>query len=325
MRKNVLKKIENGKKKTIKAQCKKKQKGEMFVNRTLSIKTYPNHLQKGILKRWLGLTRRAYNTVVRWDKSRRRCDSSKHFEWIKSQTLNEKLKLYADVKEGKDPKEEDKKLRKSCVWGERKFLRTVVWLELHLKGLHDKVPANVIDESIDEALTARQNIIQKNSEEIKKSSLSFKSKKDLRQTITVRAQNFSKKDWNHFYITYLHNSSTLSSKRYKPTKLESGKRDLRPFHFETKRKHNKWPSQKIDSDCKLTYIRKTNEWIFHWVYEAQKQIRETQADVHVVSIDPGVRTRAPDNTKKGTMTKTGHVFIKFDHFFGPNLSKFWSN
>ncbi|RIB16885.1 hypothetical protein C2G38_2089743 [Gigaspora rosea] len=37
------------------------------------------------------------------------------------------------------------------------------------------------------------------------------------------------------------------------------------------------------------YIRKTNEWIFYWIYEAQKQIRETQADVHVVSIDP-VRT-----------------------------------
>ncbi|CAG8638814.1 13991_t:CDS:2 [Cetraspora pellucida] len=105
--------------------------------------------------------------------------SSKNFEWIKLHTLNEKLKLYIDVKEGKDFNEKDKKLQRSCVWGERKFLRTVVWLELRVKGLHDKVPANIIDECIDEALIARKNIIQKNLKETKKSSLSFKSKNDL--------------------------------------------------------------------------------------------------------------------------------------------------
>ena len=108
--------------------------------------------------------------------------------------------------------------------------------------------------------------------------------------MTIRAQNFSKKEWNHFYVKHLHNSSNLSSKRYKPNELKDGKRDLCPFHFETKRKCNKWPLQKIDCDCKFTYIRKTNEWIFHWVYETQKQVCETQAEIHVVSIDPGVRT-----------------------------------
>ena len=55
--------------------------------------------------------RYAYNTVVRWDKNH-----------TKPQTLSEKLKLYIDVKEGKDPGEKDKKLQRSCVWGERKFL-----------------------------------------------------------------------------------------------------------------------------------------------------------------------------------------------------------
>ena len=74
--------------------------------------------------------------------------------------------------------------------------------------------------------------------------------------MTIRAQNFSKKEWNHFYVRHLHNSSTLSLERYKPNELE-GKRDLCPFHFETKRKNNKWPSQKIDCDCKLTYLQKT--------------------------------------------------------------------
>jgi putative transposase len=68
---------------------------------------------------------------------------------------------------------------------------------------------------------------------------------------------------------------------------------LWPFHFEKKRKNNKWPyPHKITSDGKLTYSRKTNEWKFAWVYEMQKQPRETQADgsIHAVSIDPGIRT-----------------------------------
>ena len=100
--------------KTINTRSKKKGKTETTVNRTLSIKTYPNHSQKKILKRWLGLMRYAYNTVVRWDKNH-----------TKPQTLSEKLKLYIDVKEGKAG-EKDKKLQRSCVWGERKFLRIVV-------------------------------------------------------------------------------------------------------------------------------------------------------------------------------------------------------
>ena len=73
----------------------------------------------------------------------------------------------------------------------------------------------MIDESINEALVARKNVIQKNLEATKKSSLSFKSKKDLRQTMTICAQNFSKKDWNHFMLKHHYNSSTLSSKQYK--------------------------------------------------------------------------------------------------------------
>ena len=85
------------------------------MNRTLSIKTYPNHSQKKILKRWLGLMRYAYNTVVRWNKNRRFCNSSKNFEWIKPYIFNEKLKLYTDIKEGKDLNEKDKKLQRSCV------------------------------------------------------------------------------------------------------------------------------------------------------------------------------------------------------------------
>ena len=42
------------------------------------------------------------------------------------------------------------------VYGENvNFFKQVVWLGLHLRSLHDEIPANVIDESIDEALVAR--------------------------------------------------------------------------------------------------------------------------------------------------------------------------
>ena len=125
--------------------------------------------------------------------------------------------------------------------------------------------------------------------------------------MTIRAQNFSKKEWNHFYVKHLHNSSNLSSKRYKPNELKDGKHDLRPFHFETKRKCNKWPLQKIDCDCKFTYIRKTNEWIFHWVYE-----------VHVVSIDSGVCTpftwySSTKGVDKIGEYDIGHIFCLCKH------------
>jgi putative transposase len=100
--------------------------------------------------------------------------------------------------------------------------------------------------------------------------------------------------WNRFYITYLHNPSMLSAYRHKPvTTLDHDKRALWPLHFEKKCKNNKWPLlHKIMSDCKLTYLWKTNEWKFAWVYETRKQLRKTQADgsIHAVSIDPGIRT-----------------------------------
>lgn len=96
--------------KIINARSKKTRKTETTLNRTSSIKTYPNQSQKKILKRWLGLSRYAYNTVVRWDKNHK-----------KPQKLGEKLKLYTDVKVGKDLDEKDKKLQRSCVWESENF------------------------------------------------------------------------------------------------------------------------------------------------------------------------------------------------------------
>ncbi|CAG8580437.1 6062_t:CDS:2 [Cetraspora pellucida] len=86
------------------------------------------------------------------DQDRCFFNTNKQKEWIKPQMLKDKLELYLDI--------EDEKFRKTCMW----------------------------DESIDEALTARTNIIQNNLKDVKKSSLSFKSKKDLRQTMSKQAR-----------------------------------------------------------------------------------------------------------------------------------------
>src|SRR6185437_15028207 len=117
----------------------------------------------------------------------------------------------------------------------------------------------------------------------------FKSKKDLAHTISIRSQNFSRRDWNHFYVSYLHNQSMcMRTPRKKLCIITQNKRDLQPLHFEPQRKHNKWPFKKINCDCKVTYRRKTNDWILSWVHERPKRNRE--AHEKFVAIDPGVQT-----------------------------------
>src|SRR5437868_12531579 len=43
--------------------CTKRQRSEETLNCTLLVKAYPNHSQKQLLKRWMGLARFAYNSV----------------------------------------------------------------------------------------------------------------------------------------------------------------------------------------------------------------------------------------------------------------------
>jgi IS605 OrfB family transposase len=158
----------------------------------------------------------------------------------------------------------------------------------------DKRQRHIIDEAIDEALMAREEVIVRNAQRISGTSahnLAFRSRKAPHQTITIRAQNFSTTTWNRFYVGYLHNPEMLSFRRHKPLSIHASKRPLWPLHFEKKRKNNKWPyPHKISNDCKLTYSWRTNDWELSWVFETQKQHRETQAGVRAVAIDPGVRT-----------------------------------
>jgi len=90
-------------------------------------------------------------------------------------------------------------------------------------------------------------------------------------------------------VLYLHNQSMrMCTPRKKPCIITQNKRDLRPLHFETQRNHNKWPFKKINCDCKVTYRRKTNDWILSWVHERPKRNRE--AHEKFVAIDLGVQT-----------------------------------
>ena len=61
-------------------------------------------------------------------------------------------------------------------------------------GFMSKVPYNILDESMKEALQARDAMQLQNQEELAigqrpRHRLSFKSRKDLQQTITIREQN----------------------------------------------------------------------------------------------------------------------------------------
>ena len=224
-------------------------------------------------------------------------DGVKKKKYINPMNHKQKLSLFSDIRAGIDvDKVNDKKLINSAIWGERKFLRAVVRLGMQLRGTLNVSPANITDEAIDEALIAKNEVINRNIQRAQNesvSSLSLRTCKNLRQTITIRAQNFSRSTWNRFYITHLHNSSMYTSHRHKPTTIDNNKRALWPLHFEKKRKNNKWPiPHKISCDGKLTYFRQTNEWKFAWIYETEKKLHETQVDgsIHAVSIDPGVRT-----------------------------------
>ena len=186
------------------------------------------------------MSRYAYNAVVRWSRYRHFYTKNSHTgpsrpAWIKSQPIADKLKLYADVRVGKDINErEDKRLQRSCIWGERKFVRTVVRIGMLLQDTHGKAPANIIDEAIDEALATRDKIINQNI-----------GSTTINKEVCLCAQNFQNP----------RGTDSISIIRRK-TRFVA-------VSFRKKRRDNKWPvPHRITSDCKLTYIRKTNEWKF---------------------------------------------------------------
>ncbi|KAG9306757.1 hypothetical protein G9A89_005657 [Geosiphon pyriformis] len=103
---------------------------------------------------------------------------------------------------------EHEELQKAAIWGEIKFMRTVLCLGMLLQGTQGKASANIIDE----ALIAGEEL-----------------------SVIQIGKNFSKTTWNRFYVTYLYNPSMLTTHLYKPTTiLDNDKHVLWPLDFEKK-------------------------------------------------------------------------------------------
>ncbi|RUO95727.1 hypothetical protein BC936DRAFT_143356 [Jimgerdemannia flammicorona] len=114
------------------------------------------------------------------------------------------VRLDHDVRSEKDgDDQENTKLQKMAVWGECKFYRIVIYIRILLQGCFRQAPANITNETIDEALVARDENIKCNIQHIPETP-------------------------------------------------------------------------------------KTGDWTFSWIYKIQKQVHETQVDIHTIDIDPDV-------------------------------------
>ena len=73
----------------------------------------------------------------------------------------------------------------------------------------DKVPYEVLDHAISDAIQARDEVITRNKEnQHQHHVLHFRSKKNDRQTITIRAQYC--REPLRFYVRLLHNNAILA-------------------------------------------------------------------------------------------------------------------
>lgn len=279
------------------------------LNRALQLKMYPNASQKTVLKRWMGVSRFAYNTVIDWARKRRIYSKDTPIgpafrSWLKHKPSAQRKADFLRW-DGEE---------KTRLVMEEAFCRRMVALKMRLKGFYESCPDNIRDEATSAALKTRAQVISANMSRERgagrASHSSFKSRKALVQTMDIRRQNFSKKtsDWNKFYVSYLHSRDVYEGPRKKPPDKHG---TLFPCHFEKERKNNAWPlPHKITSDCKVSYRRLTNEWIFIWNYEKDVVVRENQAEnnnLHVVSIDPGVRTPFTWYSPSKGAGKVGHM------------------
>ncbi|KAJ3268474.1 hypothetical protein HK104_005368, partial [Borealophlyctis nickersoniae] len=213
------------------------------LTRALPIRLYPNTQQKSLLRQWIGCARLVYNLVVADHRER------------PTGTPTNKRDLRIILKQKIDTSKE--------------------W------SFMSDVPYDVLDEAMSRAIEARDEVITRNRERTDNAGplheLHFASKKDARQTITIRAKHW--KDPFRFYVRSLHNDTMIA------TSEPPNKR-----HHEKKRNNNKWPNEGglIDCDSKLTYNKRLRQWTIFWVYQKDAQARENQTEPTVAAIDPGV-------------------------------------
>jgi len=158
----------------------------------------------------------------------------------------------------------------------------------HFMGI---VPYEVLDHAITAAIQARDEVYRRNKELMKmgqrpRHRLSFATKKNPIQTITIRAQYC--RTPLRFYLRLLHNKELLNIDPNHPRHKTKP-----PLHHEHRRRNNHWPNNEgqVEMDSKLSYNKHLKQWTFIWIYGKEiVPIRENQAEVKVCAIDPGVRT-----------------------------------
>ena len=114
---------EKKRKKVLTIRKNKRRKEDKNVNRTLKVKLYSNLAQKRLLKRWMGLVRLIYNTIIDYLQSRR----------------------FLIVHVDKD----ENKCKEIINFPKIQFLRMIVYLKLRSKKFYDDIPNNIIDETVD--------------------------------------------------------------------------------------------------------------------------------------------------------------------------------
>ena len=150
---------------------------------------------------------------------------------------------------------------------------------------------NVLDEALKEAIQACELVIQRNIEaraagQDARHRLSFRHRKEQRQTIVIREQNC--REHLQFYPRFLHSSIVTADNPLHPRHKNPTTHP--PLHHEHRKTNHNWPNAegRVNSDSKLTWDRWQRQWAFIWSYEQDRALPcETQA---VCALDPGVRT-----------------------------------
>jgi transposase len=173
----IGKEVDNGdedtqKKEKIKTTRRAKRKEKADLTRTLKIRVYPNAAQKDLLKQWMGCARLVYNMVV--------ANFRQRHGYVRQYFFRSLLKL---------------KINHTREWA---FMKDV--------------PYEVLDHAITYAIRARDGVIKRNKDaeekgQLTKHQLSFQSKKDERQSITIRAQYCRQP--LRFYVSLLHNKVSV--------------------------------------------------------------------------------------------------------------------
>ena len=159
----------------------------------------------------------------------------------------------------------------------------------------DRVPYNILDEALKEAIQA-WDLVQLRNQEARAAGqqpchrLSFRRRKAPCQTITIREQNCI--EHLKFYPRLLHTCAITAIDPLHPRHKSSTTHP--PLHHEHRKKNHNWPNLegRVENDSKLMWDRYQKQWTFVWVYEKDRVTPHENevGGLKVCSLDPGVRT-----------------------------------